>query len=79
MPSVQESLPVIKQIFCRIFRENSIKLRVKFFSNELVQVLWRKYLTEKEGEIRNYIESLKTVNPELRQSDILLQDVIRIS
>ena len=36
LPSVQKSLPVIKQIFCRIFRENSIKLRVKFFSNELV-------------------------------------------
>lgn len=44
MPKVLKNLPVLKQIFCSIFRENSKSARKKFFENKLVQFLWTHYI-----------------------------------
>lgn len=36
VPALQRNLPRLKPVFCTIFRENSIKLRQKFFREELI-------------------------------------------
>ena len=41
-------------------------MRYIFFKDELVRLIWSKYMEEKKDEVRDYLESLKTLNPELQ-------------
>ena len=40
IPKLQSEIPKLRPLFSKIFRENSIKLRQAFFSNELIRYLW---------------------------------------
>ena len=66
-------------VFCRIFRENSIRLRLVFFKNQLIKLLWQRYVAENEQEVRDYLDSLKTLYPEQIHSQILLEDITNLS
>ena len=43
IPAVIKNVADAKPIFCAIFRENSIVLRKKFFSDKIVQILWARF------------------------------------
>lgn len=43
LPSVKANLDQLAPIFCSVFRENSKRTRIQFFSNELVQHMWQRY------------------------------------
>ena len=60
IPQIQSELAVLKPLFSKIFRENSIKLRKKFFSNELVQYLWSHFLFDQNTQVKEYIRRLRT-------------------
>ena len=60
VPELQKNLPRLKPVFCTVFRENSIKLRKKFFAEELVQILWRNYIQSQSDELRRYLTQLKS-------------------
>ena len=40
LPSVTANLDQLALIFCSVFRENSKRSRINFFSNKLVQHMW---------------------------------------
>ena len=46
MPEMQRQIPRLKSIFSKIFRENSIRMRFDFFSDELIRLLWPTYVAE---------------------------------
>ena len=62
---IKPSLPSLSHIFCKIFRENSIRLRREFFRSDLVQHMWRKYYTVRSHEIKSYLITLKGEENEL--------------
>ena len=59
VPELQKNLARLKPVFCTVFRENSIKLRKKFFAEELVQILWRNYVQTESSELKRYLTQLK--------------------
>ena len=54
IPELQSQIPRLKPLFSKIFRENSIKLRMDFFSNDLVRYLWSQYIFDENKEIKAY-------------------------
>ena len=55
VPELQKNLSRLKPVFCTVFRENSIKLRKKFFAEELVQILWKNYVKAERNELSRYL------------------------
>ena len=62
-------------VYCKIFRENSIKLRIQLFSNELMQCVWRLYVQDEAVQIRAYLQKLRIDDPTLFQLQTLLKDI----
>ena len=55
-PMLQKEIPRLKPLFSKIFRENSIKLRIDFFSNELIRCIWARYIIDESKEIKAYFK-----------------------
>lgn len=51
LPLIQKHLPRLRMVYCKVFRENSIKLRTQLFSNELMQCVWMLYAHDEAAEI----------------------------
>ena len=79
LPRIQAQLPRLRMVYCKIFRENSIKLRIQLFSNELMQCVWMLYAHDEAAEIRAYLSKLREVDPNLFQLTTLLKDITLIS
>lgn len=75
LPKVQAHLPKLRMVYCKIFRENSIKLRIQLFSNELMQCVWRLYIQDEAVQIRAYLQKLRIDDPTLFQLQTLLKDI----
>ena len=58
VPRVRASLNHVKESFSVIFRENSKRLRINFFSNKLVQHLWTHYIHAEENQIASYLSTI---------------------
>lgn len=78
VPDLSSELATLKPIFSRIFRENSIKLRMQFFANELIRHLWAQFINEKSKEVRKFFKNLKKTSPYLGQVEVLLSDVLML-
>ena len=63
IPKLQKEIPRLRPLFSKIFRENSIKLRSAFFSNELIRYLWAQYTRDERQEIKEYVMSLRNSEP----------------
>lgn len=46
-PSFAETLPSIKSLFWKIFKENNIQMRKKFFQEPLIRFLWTMFVESK--------------------------------
>ena len=79
VPAIQKNIPRLKPIFCTIFRENSIKLRQKFFKHELICILWRNYVASEAKEIRDYLVQLREQDTDQREAKVLINDIRRLS
>lgn len=79
VPKMQEEIPKLKPIFSKIFRENSIKLRLEFFSNELIQEIWSQYMLDESHQIRSYIAKLRETQPYQGQVEVLMRDILALS
>ena len=79
IPQIQKELHYLDPLFSKIFRENSIKLRKDFFSNELVQYLWSHFLFDQSAQVKEYIKQLKSSKPYQGQVEVLLSDVLQLS
>lgn len=79
IPKLQKQIPKLKPLFSKIFRENSIRLRMNFFSHELIQHLWAQYTFDECKEIKNYIMKLRESRPYQGQMEVLLRDVLTLS
>ena len=60
IPLIKKELAYLDPLFSKIFRENSIKLRKDFFSNDLVQYLWSHFLFDQSTQVKDYIRHLKS-------------------
>ena len=79
VPELQKNLARLKPVFCTVFRENSIKLRKKFFAEELVQILWKNYVKAESNELSRYLTQLKTQDIDQKESQCLLKDIQDLS
>ena len=61
VPELQRELNTLKPVFSKIFRENSLALRKRFFENELIRYLWSKFAEDEMQSIRAYIRRLKSL------------------
>ena len=79
MPSVRANLDQLAPIFCSVFRENSKRTRIQFFSNELVQHMWQRYTLYRRDYLLQYF--CEIINVDGKQSDayVLLKDILVIS
>lgn len=57
---LKSAMRPFKLIFCKIFRENSVKLRSLFFKSELIRHLWSSFCAEEVQFIQNYFTQLKS-------------------
>lgn len=79
IPKLQAEIPHLRPLFSKIFRENSVKLRTSFFSNELIRYMWAQYSKEESKEIKAYIMQLRRSKPYLGQFEVLLKDCLALS
>ena len=56
---IKPYLDDLKSIFCTVFRENSVRLRKRFFKDALIQHLWQRFLKSENLFIRNYLKQLR--------------------
>ena len=59
-PDVLKFVDDLKPLFCTVFRENSMKLRRRFFTDPLLKHMWARFRDEEALFIKNYIKSLRT-------------------
>lgn len=57
--SFAQSLPQIKVLFWKIFKENNIQMRKKFFQEPLIRHLWSMFIEQKPTDIVEYLDELK--------------------
>lgn len=55
---MEGSYQSIVDVFLSVFHENSRALRVKFFSNKLIQILWQKFVNQQSGTVRKFLFKL---------------------
>ena len=55
LPKLKQELPRLRMPFSKIFRENSKRSRVNFFSHELIRLLWIKFRQEESEVIKQYL------------------------
>ena len=79
VPKMQREISRLKPIFSKIYRENSIKLRLEFFSNELIRHLWSQYIHDEAHQIRAYFNKLRDIKPYQGQVEVLLRDILAFS
>mmetsp|Transcript_4195 Transcript_4195/g.5591 ORF Transcript_4195/g.5591 Transcript_4195/m.5591 type:complete len:112 (-) Transcript_4195:157-492(-) len=79
MPRVRANLNHLVSIFCSVFRENSKRIRASFFNNELVQLMWSKYIHSESEYIANYLAELINVEGKQSEAYILLKDILVLS
>lgn len=48
----------IMDVFLCVFHENSRQLRVKFFANKLIQILWQRFVSKQSGSVRKFMLKL---------------------
>ena len=58
IPAVIKTIPKIKPTYCTIYRENSVKLRKQYFSDDFIQMLWAKYTSTDKTSIATYLKQL---------------------
>lgn len=74
---MQEFLPDLKQVYCSVFRENSVYLRQRFFSDTLVRQLWIKFMQRQSSVVNNYFKELKGSLIGGRKSlEVLISDIV---
>ena len=78
-PRVRANLPRVLSVFCSVFRENSKRVRLLFFQNELVQVLWSRYICSERRYISKYFSEIINVEGKQSHADVLLKDILIIS
>lgn len=69
----------LKQSYCAVFRENSVFLRHRFFGDELIRLLWSKYIEQQSESINEYFEELRENCFGEKSFKILLQDIATLS
>lgn len=52
-------MDLLYQAFHRIFLENNSQLRHTFFGNELVRLLWTRFLAAQRSAIREQIDTIR--------------------
>ena len=65
----------MKPTYCTIYRENSIKLRKQFFSDEFIQILWTRYTEVDKLSVAQYLSTLD----ESGHKELLLSDIRDVS
>ena len=55
LPDVRNNLPRLLNVFCSVFRENSKRIRIQFFRNELVQLLWQRFTSTESEFVKHYL------------------------
>jgi len=79
LPQVQANLPHLLANFCSVFRENSKRIRASFFSNELIQLMWSRYIHAEGEYIANYLNELINVEDKRSEACVLLKDILVLS
>lgn len=79
LPQVQANLPRLLTNFCSVFRENSKRIRASFFSNELVQLMWTRYIYAESEYVANYLNELINVEDKRSEACVLLKDILVLS
>ena len=79
MPRVRASLNRLLTKFCSIFRDNSKRLRLSFFSDALVQFMWTRYIDAESDFIASYLSELINVRGKQSEAATLLKDVMVLS
>ena len=79
VPKLQQEIPRLKPLFCKVFRENSIRMRMEFFSNELMRCIWTQYIFDESAQIKAYINKLRSAHPYQGQLETLLKDTMNLS
>lgn len=75
IPAVLKNISKVKATYCTIYRENSVKLRQQFFSDEFIQMLWAKYTSADSASIASYLKQLD----ESGHRELLLSDIRDVS
>ena len=70
------SLPKVLKSFCAIFRENSKSKLLQFFSEDLIQLLWTRYIDAECQELAQYVARLIGSESKQHEAYVLLQDVL---
>ena len=79
LPRVRANLARLLINFSCVFRENSKRIRAQFFSDELIQLMWRKYIDAEGDYIANYLSELINVEGKQSEACILLKDILVLS
>lgn len=58
IPAIYGNLQELSPLFCKIFRENSCRKRLSFFSDALVRVLWSHYISVELDYLVDYLTVL---------------------
>lgn len=73
-------LAELKQNFCKVFRENSVLLRERFFNDPLVRALWPHYMRAQLANISEYFkELLQSTSCGGKSLEVLLSDILALS
>lgn len=75
---IKEYLQDLKQTFCSVFRENSLFLRARFFSDPLIQHLWSHFLKLQTQVLTNYFEELRNTDDGVTL-EVLVTDILNLS
>lgn len=72
---VMESL---KLVFSKVFRENSVSIRLTFFRNELVKYLWLAFSRDESDFFLTFFEQLRASPRTSEQIYVLIEDIAAI-
>lgn len=72
LPKLRENIDKLKPLFCKVFRENSVRLRTQLFSNELMRYIWRRFTLDEGAAIKSYISKLRAAIPYQGQAETLI-------
>ena len=61
--------------FCSVFRENSKRTRIQFFRNELIQLMWTRFIDIERDFLAQYLGELSKDEGSQSKSWVLLKDI----
>ena len=64
--------------FFEIFNENSRKLRVKFFKNQLVQFMWARFRSEYRSQILDCLEKVYDYEASIERQNEFFASIINL-